>query len=297
LGELEVIVIGVLATSVVCIAAARAHRQSRWQRTIWGFKIPADERPKIIIETIEGEETGLYRRPTAGLGAVEAVTHLSTAINATRGGVVRRAERALANPIALSFSSEALADEWCSTTDTIVIGGPKSNRITRQVLSAFGCQPPPGTQIPEQELLQLTEALRMDEGGGEGGLGVATQGRTIYWFGDLYAGHVTDEADAASGRSAYHGYDYGVILRLPSPTNRERRSVVVFGSQTFGVAAASWWLADLRRQQAGPKVRELMAKKRNVAVLVKVDVTDGELSRPSLVDAVVLPDQIEPRNW
>lgn len=297
MGELGAIAIGVLVASIACILAARAYRQSRWQRTIWGFKLPAGERPKIIIETVEGEETGLYRRPTAGLGAVEAVTHLSTAINATRSGVVSRVKRALEKPIALSFSSEAQADEWCSTTDTIVIGGPKSNQITRQILAAFGCQPPPGTQIPEQELLQLTEALRMSEGGTEGGLGVATQGNAIFWFGERYAGHVTFETDDASGRSAYHGYDYGVILRLPSPTNRDRRLVVVFGSQTFGVAAASWWLADLRRRQAGPKVREIMAKKKNVAVLVKADVSDGQLSPPTIVEAVVLPDQIEPRNW
>jgi len=226
-----------------------------------------------------------------------AVGHLSTAISATRSGLLRSATRSVEHPVAISFSSEALADEWCSTSNTIVIGGPKSNQITRQVLAAFGCQPPQGSQVPDDELLQLTAALRMVEGTDEGGLGVATQGNEIYWFGKTYAGHVTLDMDDATGQIAYHGYDFGVVCRLPSPTNKARRLVVVFGSQTFGVAAASSWLANLRRRQAGSEGRREMANKRNVAVLVKADVAHGQLGEPSLVEVVALPDRLEPRDY
>jgi hypothetical protein len=300
LGELGAIAIGAIVASIACVLTTRAYRQRRWHRLIWGFKIPANERPKIVLETIEGEETGLYRRPTAGLGAVEAVTHLSTALNASRSGLTRRSTRALAHPIALSFSSEALADEWCSTADIVVVGGPKSNDITRQVLASFGCQPPPGSEIPDKDLLQLTEALRMTVGDGEGGLGVATQGNYLYWFGEKVAGHVTYNDDDASGRATYHGYDYGVVLRLPSPTNPAHRLVVIFGSQTFGVAAAARWLANLRRRQAGPKEqksRESMAKQKNIAVLIRAGVVHGQLSEPEVVETVPLPDHLVPRDW
>lgn len=300
MGEIGAIAVGAVGAAVLLVistSVARWYGHGRWQRTIWGFRLPAGERPKIIMETIEGEETGLYRRPTAGLGAVAAVASLSSAINITRSGLIHRATRSLAHPAALSFSTEALADEWCSDSDTVVVGGPKSNQISRQILAAFGCQPPTGSKVPDEELLQLTAALRMTESDGEGGLGVATQDNAIYWFGEKYAGHVTLATDDATGRDAYRGYDYGVVLRLPSPTNSDRRLVVVFGSQTFGVAAASSWLANLRRRQAGPKVRKLMAKKKNVAVLVEADVAHGQLADPKLVEIVVLPDHLEPRNW
>ncbi|HET6949317.1 MAG TPA: hypothetical protein VFI47_03020 [Acidimicrobiales bacterium] len=300
MGGIGAIAIGAVGATFLLLLGAMAVRiygHSRWQRTIWAFKLPAGEQPKIIIETIEGQETGLYRRPTAGLGAVAAVAQLSTALDASRSGLVRRMARSLEHPVALSFSSEPLADEWCSNADTVIVGGPKSNQITAQVLRGFGCQPPPGPDAPDDELLRRTGDLRMSPGAEADGLGVATQGNSIYWFGKKYAGHVTFATDEATGKDAYMGYDYGVLLRLPSPTNEGRRSVVVFGSQTFGVDAASSWLVNLRRRTAGARVRRLMATQKNVAVLVEADVKHGTLGEPKLKDIVVLPDRLAPRHW
>ena len=305
MGEIGFIAIGAVGAGAVVLLVAlavRVRHQRQWQRAVWAFRFPARERPKVIMETIEGEETGLYRRPSAGLGAVAAVAQLSTIINASRSGVVHRLDRTLEFPIALQFSSEPEADTWCSTADTIIVGGPKSNHITAQVLRAFGCQPEhvdvdeEDFEAEEKELLNRTGDLRPANGPATG-LGVATLRNNLYWFGERYAGSVTFETDRSTGTRSYNGYDYGVVLRLPSPTSDSRRTVVVFGSQTFGVDAASRWLVNLRSRSAGRYERTTMAKQKNIAVLVKADVKHGQLSKPRLVDAAPLPDSLERRHW
>ena len=297
-GDIAIGAAGALLILALCVAAGRVYGPRRWQRTLWAFRVPADDRPKIIIETIEGEETGLYRRPTAGLGAVTAVAQLATALNDSRSGLVRRASRSLQHPIELAFSSENQADTWCSEADTVVVGGPKSNEISAEVLRAFGCQPPGNDRVGEEDLLRLTKALRPADGGTADGLGVATKGNSLFWFGAKYAGNVRVLSNPPPGTTGYHGFDYGVVLRLPSPT-ASRRTVVVFGSQTFGVDAAAAWLVQLRTSSAvgARRIRKTMAKHRNVAVLVRADVIDGVLGELSLEDVVVLPDRLEPRHW
>lgn len=296
-GDIAVGAVGATTLLALCMLAVRVHGPNRWQRIVWAFKVSAREGPKIIIETIEGAETDLYRRPDVGFGAVAAVAQLSTALNASRGGLVRRLARSLEHPVELGFSSEQKADSWCSNADTAIVGGPKSNEITAEVLRAFGCQPQGAGILDEKELLRRTSDLRPSKARPAEGLGVATQGNSIYWFGQKYEGSVRVATDPIPGTSGYNGFDYGVILRLPSPTNPTRRTVVVFGSQTFGVVAASSWLVNLRSRAAGRKVRSVMAKHRNVAVLVKVDVTDGGLGDLELDEIVVLPDQLSPRHW
>lgn len=288
--------VGVTALWALCVLAVRFYSQNRWQRTIWGFKISAHARPKIIIETIEGAETDLYRRPDVGFGAVAAVAQLSTALNASRRGLIRRTARSLEHPIELSFSAEQKADSWCSNADTAIVGGPKSNEKAAEVLRAFGCQPPSMDVVEEKELLRRTSDLGMATTSVAEGLGVATQGNDVYWFGAKYAGNVTVADDPTPGTSGYNGFDYGVVLRLPSPTDPTRRTVVVFGSQTFGVVAASSWLVNLRSGTAGRRARSTMAKHRNVAVLVKANVTDGSLGDVELVEIVMLPDHLSPRH-
>jgi len=302
-GFIAIGAVGAVAVVVLTGLVLRVRHQRQWQHTVWSFGFPAKERPKVIMETIEGEETGLYRRPSAGLGAVAAVAQLATVINASRSGLVQRLDRSLQYPIALEFSSEPAADSWCSTADTIIVGGPKSNHITAQVLRAFGCQPEhidvgeADFEAEEKELLNRTRDLRPEGEEVAKGLGVATLRNNLYWFGDKYAGSVSFETDRSTGTRSYNGYDYGVVLRLPSPTSDDRRTVVVFGSQTFGVDAASRWLVNLRSRSAGRNERNLMAQQKNIAVLVKADVKHGQLSKPRLIDAARLPDSLERRHW
>jgi hypothetical protein len=305
LGDIESIVIGALgAVAAIALSAivARALHHRQWARTVWGFRFPAREHPKVIMEAIEGEETGLYRRPSAGLGAVAAVAHLATVIYASRNGLVRRLSRALEYPIDIEFSSEAKADTWCSTAHTVIVGGPKSNHITAQVLRAFGCQsehvdvPDDEFEAEEAEFLNRTGDLRPD-GKVVHGLGLATLRNNLYWFGTKVAGEVRVKSDISTGTRSYNGYDYGVVLRLPSPTSADRRTVVVFGSQTFGVDAAAQWLVNLRGRSASRGERTFMRKHKNVAVLVRVDVMHGQLSEPQLIEAVPLPDRMERRHW
>ena len=297
MGDIAIGAVAAIVLLVLCALVARVYGQNRWQRVMWAFKVSPDQRPKIIIETIEGEETGLYRRPSAGFGAVAAVAQLSTALNASRGGLVRRLARSLDHPIELSFSSEQQADTWCSDTDTVIVGGPKSNEITAAVLRAFGCQPPGTDLVEERELLRRTADLGSSTASDAIGLGVATQGNDLYWFGTKYAGSVKVIANPTPGTSGYNGYDFGVVLRVPSPTASGRRMVVVFGSQTFGVDAASAWLVNLRSRATSRKVRNLMARHRNVAALVRAEVREGGLAEPELQELVVLPARLEPRHW
>jgi hypothetical protein len=293
-GDIAAAAAGAVALVVLCVIAARLYGQRRWQRIIWTFKVSANERPKIIIETIEGKTTHLYKRPTAGFGAVAAVAQLSTALNASRGGLVRRVSRSLEHPVELSFSSEERADRWCSTSDTVVVGGPKSNLITAAVMQAFGCQPLGAEPAKETELLERTSDLRPAASPARG-LGVATQGNTIYWFGKRYEGTVGVSDDPVPGTTGYNGFDYGVVLRLPSYTQPSRRMVVVFGSQTFGVDAASLWLVRLRSGAITRKDRAAMARSQNVAVLVKARVKDGALDLLELQEIVELPDHLARR--
>lgn len=300
--NIDVIAIGAVGATFVVVAVAlgaRAYRQRLWQRTMWAFRVPAGGRPKIIIETIMGDVTDHYRRPSAGLGALMAVAQLSPALNDSRSGLTRRVSRSLEHATALLFSSDAEADEWCSTSDTIIVGGPKSNRKTAEVIDAFGCQPVSTSgpqQIDREELRRLTKLLRRDDESADG-LGVATEGNAIFWFGECYEGAVSYENDPAKGVVTFNGRDYGVILRLPSPSNDPQRTVVVFGSQTFGVEAASRWLVNLRGPSAGRKVRRRLAKQKNIAVLVEVAVEDGRIGEPELVDIVTLPERLDRRHW
>jgi hypothetical protein len=301
-GDIAIGAAGGAAVVVLCVVAARLYGQRRWQRIVWTFKLSAKERPKIILETIKGEKTPLYKRPTAGFGAVAAVAQLSTALNVSRGGLVRRVSRSLEHPIELSFSTEERADRWCSTADTVVIGGPKSNQITRAVLLAFGCQPPGPEPVDadererlDKELKRLTEHLVSSASGPARGLGVATQGNAIYWYGERYEGDVGVAEDSVPGTPAYNGHDYGVVLRLPSYTRPSRRMVIVFGSQTFGVDAAALWLVQQYSRKTTSGVHRSMARHPNTAVLVKAEVKDGALGQLELIQHVELPHDLKLR--
>ncbi len=296
-GDIAIGAVGALALAAIVVATARVVSPRRLQRRIWAFRVPAHESPKVIIETIAGVETDLYRRPDVGFGAVAAVAQLATALYTSRSGVARRLTRIRAHPMDLSFSTEEKADRWISEADTIIVGGPKSNQKTAEVLRAFGCQPYGTDQLAEDELLRRTGDLR-PRGGVAPGLGLATQGNTIYWFGASYSGDVTIDEDPTPGTTGYNGFDFGVVLRLPSPTDANRRTLVVFGSQTFGVVAASSWLVNLSRPTTPRSVRAQMAKHKNVAVLVKANVSDGSLDGPpELQQIVVLADDPSPRDW
>lgn len=309
-GDIIIGAVGATALLAACVLVLRLSIQGRWQHILWGFKVAGTERPKIVIETIEGERTAKYKRPSAGFGAVAAVAKLSTALNASRSGVLRRLARSLEHPIELRFSKEQEADTWCSSADTVIVGGPKSNEKTAELLRAFGCQLPGTETVDEDELKRLTGQLHQADraaakklGVGDatywyaGSLGVATQENAVYWFGEKFEGDVGEADDPLPGSSGYKGTDYGVVLRLPSATIPAHRSVVLFGSQTFGVDAASSWLVQLRSHGAGRKVRSIMAKHKNIAALVMAEVEDGELRNLTLKELVVLPGDLTSRDW
>jgi hypothetical protein len=279
----------------VANAVALVLSPRRRQRQVWGFRASGPSRPRIIVETTEGGRTELYTRPNVGFGAVTAVAQLTSALNPSSYGVAGRILRRARRSIEICSISDSRADGWSGDFDTVLIGGPKNNRLTHAALAAFGCQPSPGADpLDEVELIRRTGDRRRSEALASG-LGVATQGNTIYWFGTPYRGDVGDLEVQQGGTSGYEGHDYGVVLRLPglhAEVDSPRRMVVVFGSQTFGVGAAAAWLVNVRSRRVSRSHRILLASHPNIAVLVKADVVDGVAGDPVLVDIVALPARL-----
>jgi hypothetical protein len=281
------------------IVVPRVYEPDRRRRVIWKFDTGSKVLPGIIIEPVEGFTTGMYTRPSTGFGSVAAVAQLTNALNASRQGFFRRTARSLQNPIEICFSSDQLAQEWCRNRDTVVVGGPKNNTLTRDLLVAYGCQPAgnPSTTEPqtEQQLCDRTLASRGGPGSDSdiaAGLGVATSDNTIFWFGEPYKGSVRDHDHEEPGAIGFTGLDYGVVLRLPSLMDSQQRTIAIFGSQTFGIQAAASWLVTAQSRSTSRKDRRTMARHRNIAALVKARVNNGIVSRPELIEIVALPDPL-----
>ncbi len=69
-------------------------------------------------------------------------------------------------------------------------------------------------------------------------------------------------------------------------------AVVFFGSQTFGVQAATQWLIEAGSGQRDAATKRFLSKHTNVAVLVRTEVTNGMLHEPELIQIIALPDEL-----
>jgi hypothetical protein len=241
----------------------------------------------------------MYTRPSTGFGTVAAVAQLTNSLNAARQGFFGRTARSLQHPIEICFSSDQMATEWCKTRDTVVVGGPKNNHTTRDLLAAYGCQRPDNPEPSHDRLLDRTRARRANPDANPEvepdvalGLGVATQDNTIYWFGEAFTGSVRDHDHEDPSAIGFTGTDYGVVLRLPSLMDSQFRTIALFGSQTFGIQAAATWLVTVESRSTLRKNRRTMARHRNIAALVKARVNNGIVSRPELIEILALPDPL-----
>jgi hypothetical protein len=281
------------------IVVPRIYEPDRRRRVIWKFDAGSKVLPGIIIEPVEGHTTGMYTRPSTGFGSVAAVAQLTNALNASRQGFFRRTTRSLQDPIEICFSSDQMAQEWCKTRDNVVVGGPKNNNLTCDLLVAYGCQGPavvtPPTPEQDELMCDRTRPFRAPPDAEPDvalGLGVGTLMNTIYWFGEAYHGSVRDHDHEEPGAIGFTGTDYGVVLRLPSLMDSQHRTIVIFGAQTFGIQAAATWLVNAQSRSTPRKTRKTMAKHRNIAALVKARVNNGIVSRPELIEILALPDPL-----
>jgi hypothetical protein len=132
-------------------------------------------------------------------------------------------------------------------------------------------------------------------------LRVWTEGNTINWFGDSFTGSVVDTEPQVRGNYGFNGDDYGVVLRLPNPASPEDlRAIVVFGSQTFGIIAATDWLVrrgSMSAVSALVPVSRLQMRSSNMAALVRARVRNGVIERSELIDYRPLDRDLAPAQW
>src|SRR5690348_2701780 len=87
-------------------------RFQRSGRTVWAFSRQMD-RPDVAVSSLEPQQTGLYRRPSTGLGEAKAVAYVHESLAQTYGKRFRDPE--------LIFSSRFPAPEL--RKPLITIGG------------------------------------------------------------------------------------------------------------------------------------------------------------------------------
>lgn len=262
------------------------------RRAVWTFKnISLDVTPGIIIDHVAGEKTDLYTRPSTGYGAVRAVAQITNSLNSSRSGFFNRSQQFLEHPIEVCFATDQLASEWLRTRDVILVGGPKNNEITAEVLSYWGgyeLREPPAGDVPAGD---LSRSMR-----------IWTDGNTIHWFGETHTGDVADTKPEVRGNVGFNGIDYGIALRLPSPSDpKNLRVVVLFGSQTFGIMAATDWLVrqggSRDKSWDGSSSTRSLRRSENLAVLLRSRVHNGVIERSELMDIRPLDSHLIPARW
>lgn len=129
--------------------------------------------------------------------------------------------------------------------DLLILGGPKTNRVTAELLNAIQYEQP------------------------------AFQVKTvIYWRVHQRNGQWVDD-----GMLEYDGHavnrkitqDYGLIIRMQSPFTSRARTVILFsGSHTYGTLTAAKYFTESK------ELRHLLKKKQqNLVALVSAQIIDG----------------------
>ncbi len=150
---------------------------------------------RVCVSSSPGIATGDYRRPTTGIGQAKALAQISPSLTkAWRDVDVQN----------VYFSEEVAGSDL--EADLILIGGPKTNALTRRVLDRVANQ-----------------------------TGCTQEGSTII-VGDRHLeGEVDDDAT---------GIDYGLVMRIANPFSPMHRLIVLSGSHTFGTVAAARFLVS-----------------------------------------------------
>lgn len=152
-------------------------------------------RVRLCISASPGFETGVYQRPTTGIGQAKALAQVSPSLT--------RAWRDI-DVQNVYFSGEIAGSDL--ETDLILIGGPKTNALTRRVLDIVGEE-----------------------------MGCTQDNSTIIVGDRRFEGKVDDNAT---------GTDYGLVMRLSNPFSSGHRLIVLAGSHTFGTVAAARFLVS-----------------------------------------------------
>ncbi len=183
------VVITLLSTALLWVLAWLAN-QAR-ARSRWGF-IHANHVTTVLSASTE-VDTGEYLRPTTGIGQAKALAVLAPSL--------RRGWKSidLQNVV---FPEEIQGREL--EGDIILIGGPKTNEVTKRALEKCG-----------------------------GDFGVSQDGSVITAHNETYSGTVHET-----------NRDYGLIIRAENPFAAGRKMVLLSGCHTYGTIGAARFFVE-----------------------------------------------------
>jgi hypothetical protein len=179
--------------------------------------------------------TGVYNRPSTGIGQVRA---LALAINSLNAAYHKHLDVRH-----ILLSTDHIQDRM--ENDLLILGGSKTNRVAAELFKAIWNEQP---AIQDKTVI----IWRIKQQNGQ-------------WVNDgaiEYDGH-------AVNRKVIQ--DFGLIIRMQSPFTSKERTVILFsGSHTFGTVAAAKYFTESKDMHHLLKKRQ-----KNLVVLVSTQVIDG----------------------
>lgn len=286
-----------LETLLAAVLYVRVWRPWLLRRSVWGWVKGFDNQETgILVDMVRSDATSQYIRPAVGLGAASSIGEISTSLAATRMRLFARSRHQSSNPFRVYFVGDALAEHALRSGNNVVLGGPKTNVLTAEIIqhlstmtgmSTVSANIGSGSRFKFQSKLELKEKEFKFE----------VEGSTITICDRSFTGNVEYRSNIPNSEGirldAYSGTDYGFVLRLPSLAMSARsglRMVVLFGSQTFGVVGATSWLVDSPTVGLKPHaVNSFLRKNLNVICVVKVQIHHGMVRSCELVELVRVP--------
>lgn len=203
------------------------------RRRLWRIADPA--KLTVCVSDSTNTNTGVYHRPSTGIGQVRA---MALAINSLNAAYHKHLDVGH-----ILLSTDHMHDRM--DNDLLILGGLKTNRVAAEFFKAIGNEQP-----ATQEKTVITwrvkqqNGQRIDDGAIE------------------YNGYAVNRKVAQ---------DYGLILRMQSPFTAKDRTVILFsGSHTYGTAAAAKYFTENKGLR-----HLLKRKQKNLVALVRTQVIDG----------------------
>lgn len=202
-------------------------------RRLWRLADPS--KLTICASNSTNTNTGVYSRPSTGIGQVRALALAITSLHA--------AYRKKLDIRHILLSTDHIQDRM--ENDLLILGGPKTNRVAAELFNAIQ---------HEQPAFQVKTVIYW-----------RTKQRNGQWVDDgmlEYDGHAVNRKITQ---------DYGLIIRMQSPFTSRARTIILFaGSHTYGTLAAAKYFTeskDLRRL--------VKRKQQNLVALVSAQIIDG----------------------
>lgn len=202
-------------------------------RRLWRVTDPS--RLTVCASNSTNTNTGVYARPSTGIGQVRALALAITSLHA--------AYRKKLDIRHILLSSDHIQDRM--ENDLLILGGPKTNRVSAELFHAIQ---------QEQPAFQVKTVIywRVHQRNGQ-------------WIDDgmfEYDGHAVNRKITQ---------DYGLIIRMRSPFTSRSRTVVLFsGSHTYGTLAAAKYFTESKEMR-----RLLKKRQHNLVALVSSQIIDG----------------------